>query len=291
MFIVPAMNTHMWQYPATQESVRRLQSWGIRVLPTGTGDLACGEHGEGRMLEPDAIMEQVGTAFPASPSAAAGKRILVTAGGTREPIDTVRYIGNLSTGHTAASLTETLTRKGHRVTWLGAEHALRPKSAAHVETYVTYADLAASLRRLLASQHFDLVIHAAAVSDFSVERIESQGQTRTVTGAKLPSSAALTLHLKPNPKLLDQLRGWSLNPEVAVIGFKLTDSADPQQHLQAIDRLFEKSGVNAVVHNDLNEMRDGRHPFRLHTPGRGLYACADPVELSHCIEHLLEKMP
>lgn len=290
MFIVPAMNTHMWQYPATRESVRRLESWGIRVLPTGTGDLACGEYGEGRMLEPDDILAQVGAAFPGR-EAAAGKRILVTAGGTREPIDSVRYIGNLSTGRTAAALTDALTRKGHRVTWLGAGQALRPRFAAHEETYVTYADLEASLRRLLASQPFDLVVHAAAVSDFSVERIESQGQSSTVADAKLPSSSGLTLHLRPNPKLLDQLRGWSQNPDVQVIGFKLTDSADPQRQLEAIERLLGKAGVNAVVHNDLNEMRDGRHPFRLHTPGRGTYACADPVELAHCIEHLLEKMP
>ncbi|MGH8034577.1 MAG: bifunctional phosphopantothenoylcysteine decarboxylase/phosphopantothenate--cysteine ligase CoaBC, partial [Lysobacterales bacterium] len=294
MFIAPAMNTHMWLYPATQDSVRRLQSWGIRVLPTGTGDLACGEYGEGRMLEPEAILEHVRPALLRS-TPAAGMRILITAGGTREPIDSVRYIGNLSTGRTAAALAETLSQKGHQVTWLGADQAVRPQKADRMETYITYADLSASLERLLQSQRFDLVIHAAAVSDFSVDRIESQGKSTTVvkeklpmtklSSTKLPSNVALTLHLKPNPKLLDKLRTWSINPDIRVIGFKLTDTADQQQQLQAIARLFEAAGVHAVVHNDLHEMREGQHPFWLHTSGRDSLPAADPVELASRIEH------
>ena len=290
MFIVPAMNTRMWLYPATQESIRRLQSWGIRVLPTAEGDLACGEIGAGRMLEPEAVLEFIDAAHR-SQQAWRGKRVLITAGGTREPIDSVRYIGNLSTGQTACVLAEALTRTGHQVTWLGAEHAARPQHVGRVETYVTFAELAAQLKRLLSGQVFDVVVHAAAVGDFSVERIERNGAPGPMAATKLPSDSALTLHLKPNPKLLDQLRTWSANPAIQIIGFKLTDGADQEQQARAISRLFDAAGVDAVVHNDLEEIRGGKHPFRVHTSAGDPLPCAGHVELANRIEHLLEKMP
>lgn len=290
MFIVPAMNTRMWLYPATQESVRRLQSWGVRVLPTAEGDLACGEFGAGRMLEPEAILEFIAGACQ-NQQATGGKRVLITAGGTREPIDSVRYIGNLSTGRTACLLAEALGRKGHQVTWLGAEHAIRPQAVGRVETYVTFAQLAAQLQRLLSSHAFDLVIHAAAVGDFAVDRVELDGATVAAAGAKIPSDAPLALHLKPNPKLLDRLHAWSTNPDIQVIGFKLTDGASLEQRLQAISRLFDAARVDAVVHNDLRDMRDGQHPFQLHTAAGDRLSCAGQAELAKRIEHLMEKMP
>ena len=122
MFVIPAMNTHMWNYPATRQSVARLNEWGVHVLPTAAGDLACGETGEGRMLEPEQILERIDSlvAFQGQARVKNGaKRILITGGGTREPIDSVRYIGNHSTGRTAAVLADELAGAGHEVTWLG----------------------------------------------------------------------------------------------------------------------------------------------------------------------------
>jgi len=287
MFIVPAMNTHMWRYPATQESVRRLQSWGIHVLPGAEGDLACGEFGAGRMLEPEDIMRHI-AAMTAAAAPRKARRILITAGGSREPIDSVRYIGNLSSGRTAAALTDALAGQGHAVTWLGACSAIRPRLACREETYVSYDDLATALRRLLGEQSFDVVIQAAAVSDFSVDRIERDGDSSSVPDSKLPSSGGMSLHLKPNPKLLAQLRSWSANPDIRIIGFKLTHGADQDERMRAITALFTKAGVNAVVHNDLGDIRDGRHPFALHTSPADAVACADSKELADHIERLLE---
>jgi phosphopantothenoylcysteine synthetase/decarboxylase len=242
------------------------------------------------MLEPEAILEFIDNAS-CSGKATVGKRVLITAGGTREPIDAVRYIGNISTGQTACALAEALTRKGHQVTWLGAEHVVRPHAVGRVETYVTFAELTAPLKHLLSGQAFDVVVHAAAVGDFSVDRIERDGTPGPIPATKLPSGSAVTLHLKPNPKLLDQLRDWSVNPAIQVIGFKLTDGADQAQQLQAISHLFDAARLDAVVHNDLHDMRDGQHPFELHTVTGDRLPCAGHAELARHIEDMMEKMP
>jgi len=289
MFIVPAMNTHMWRYPATQENVQRLQSWGIQVLPGAEGDLACGEFGAGRMLEPEDIMQRIESLTRRR--SGHGRKILITAGGTREPIDPVRYIGNSSTGRTAAALADGLAQRGHSVTWLGAVNAIRPRFADHLETFVSYEDLANQLPRLLVAQNFGAVIQAAAVSDYSVEHIELDGKSCPVSEEKLSSDGRLSLHLKANPKLLPQLRGWSANPDILVIGFKLTFGANPDDRLLAVQRLFDTGDAHAVVHNDLTEIADGRHPYTLFTsPGHSL-PCADSAELAVQIDRLLENIP
>lgn len=286
MFVVPAMNTHMWEYPATRASVRKLSDWGIQVLPTAQGDLACGEFGAGRMLEPEQILALIKPYL--SGRTAQPLRILLTAGGTREPIDSVRYIGNHSSGRTAAALADALSERGHEVSYLGAVNALRPLSACVQHSFASYQDLASELQVLLSSQHFDLVIQAAAVSDFSVDHIEPAGQA-ALTKAKLSSGDGITLHLKPNAKLLDQLRGWSANEDIRIIAFKLTDGADDAARALAIGRLLAQAGVHAVVHNDLGEIRDGRHPYSLHTSPAKALACANSAELSARIIEWLEE--
>jgi phosphopantothenoylcysteine decarboxylase/phosphopantothenate--cysteine ligase len=292
MLIVPAMNTQMWNYPATRDSLARLQSWGAKVLQPAAGALACGEQGEGRMLEVDEILQQVDAALRAGPGKG-GQRILVTAGGTREPIDSVRFIGNMSTGSTAARLCDALLKAGHEVVWLGAESAHRPTLPCEQLSYVSFKDLQGSLEQLLSSQHWDAVIHAAAVSDYSVAAIE-QGDTVLAAGdnelAKLASDGEIRLRLQPNLKLLDALRGWSKNPECRIIGFKLTDTADVQQRLKAVRRLFERASVDAVVHNDLQDIRQNHHPFTLHlSPGQS-EACADVEALGRCLDHTLREL-
>ncbi|HET6565878.1 MAG TPA: bifunctional phosphopantothenoylcysteine decarboxylase/phosphopantothenate--cysteine ligase CoaBC [Xanthomonadales bacterium] len=284
MIVVPAMNTHMWNYPATRDSIAKLQSWGVQVLQPAAGALACGEQGDGRMLEVDEILDRVDSILQAR---ATGKRILVTAGGTREPIDSVRYIGNMSTGGTAAKLCDALIAAGHEVTWLGAPSAQRPALPCEQVSYTSFKDLQASLQQLLSGQHFDAVIHAAAVSDYSVAAIE-QGENTVAPGhAKLASDGEITLKLQPNPKLLDALRGWSQNPGVRIIGFKLTDTADPAMRMAAVARLFERASVDAVVHNDLREISNGSHPFTLHIAPGQAENCADVAGLARCLNRLI----
>lgn len=290
MVIVPAMNTRMWRYPATQESVSRMKQWGIHVFPVGNGELACGEQGEGRMLEPAVILQMVERlmAFDRQPP---GKRILVTAGGTRERIDSVRYIGNKSSGRTSARLTDELTRAGHKVTWLGAEDAIKPGLRCEVLAFQDFKDLALQLKTQLATSHYDMVIHAAAVSDFSVASILSkQGDAIDHRQGKVSSGSDVLLQLKRNPKLLDQIKSWSKNPQVSLIGFKLTDTGDLQQRRSAIKKQFDDSKVDAVVHNDLSEMKDNAHPFCLYKPGKEPVQCVDSEALAIIINNMVEKI-
>lgn len=294
MVIVPAMNTHMWNYPATQESLAKLQAWGVKLLQPTAGALACGEQGEGRMLEVDEILRQVDgllqTTQQATQAPLNGKRILVTAGGTREPIDSVRYIGNMSTGATAASLCDSLLRAGHEVVWLGAASAKRPGMPCEQLSYVSFSDLQTSLEQLLGSRDWDVVIHAAAVSDYSVAAIEQGDMTYAAGQAKLASDAELCLRLQPNPKLLDALRGWSRNAAVRIIGFKLTHTDDPGKRAAAVGQLFERAGVDAVVHNDLGEIQSGRHPFALHTAPGQVETCTSVEQLGRCLDRVIGEL-
>jgi phosphopantothenoylcysteine decarboxylase/phosphopantothenate--cysteine ligase len=290
MVIVPAMNTRMWRYPATQESVARLKQWGIHVFPVGKGELACGEQGEGRMLEPAEILQMV-ERLMAYDRQLPGKRILITAGGTRERIDSVRYIGNKSSGRTSARLADELSGAGHKVTWLGAEDAIKPESRCEMLSFHDFEDLALQLKTQLATNHYDMVIHAAAVSDFSVASVLSkQGEAMDHRQGKLSSGSDVMLQLKRNPKLLDRIKSWSKNPQVSLIGFKLTDTGDLQQRLAAIEKQFGDSKVDAVVHNDLSEMTDKAHPFCLYKPGKKPLQCVDSVALAITINSMLEKI-
>jgi phosphopantothenoylcysteine decarboxylase/phosphopantothenate--cysteine ligase len=292
MFIVPAMNTHMWNYPATQASIQTLGGWGIHVLATADGDLACGEFGAGRMLEPEAIMAAIAPHFPGR--TVRPKHILITAGGTREPIDAVRYIGNHSTGRTASALADSLISRGHLVSFLVAENAMRPSLPCQIHPFSSYQDLSTELQRTLGQQHFDWVIHAAAVSDFSVDRIEQPGKDgnakEKLSSEKLSSADPLTLHLKPNAKLLQQLRHWSANTAVRIIGFKLTSTSDQASRVKAVKDLFDNAGVDAVVHNDLEEIRCGSHRYTLYSSPAAALDCANSTELNAGIEQLLEEL-
>ncbi len=285
-FIVPAMNTHMWDYPATQENLATLKSWGIHVLPTAEGELACGEHGAGRMLEPEAIRHSIESimAFDGA-GRPAGKRLLVTGGGTREPIDAVRYIGNHSSGRTAATLADELCRLGHEVTWLGGAGAIEPSGKVAREHYSSFVDLDLQLQRLLGSGNFDGVIHAAAVSDFSVDRI---GDEPGAVSGKLGSSDVLSLSLKPNPKLLERLRDYAQNPDLRVVGFKLTSGADDSAARAAVQRLFRNGSSDLVVHNDLNGISAGHHSFELHRPDGSRRPAENHRELARQLAEFLE---
>lgn len=260
-FVVPAMNTHMWDYPATRDNVERLKRWGVHVLPTASGDLACGETGAGRMLEPEDIRDRIESVLAFDERQEGRRRVLVTGGGTREPIDAVRFIGNRSTGRTAAALADALQARGFAVTWLGGAGAAKPRDAGVRQArYETFDDLSRQLEHLLGEYRFDAVVHAAAVSDFSIDRA---GALSGAEARKLGSESAVNLALKPNPKLLRRLRGWSVDRDLCVVGFKLTVNADDAARDAAVGRLFEGGACDLVVHNDLADIDERRHPFRV----------------------------
>ena len=285
--IAPAMNPAMWAHAATTASVDKLRSWGVRFLAVGLGRTACGETGEGRLAEPAEIVSAVEAAL-ARP--ARRLRVLITSGGTTEPIDGVRVLTNTSTGRTGAGLAAHLARRGHEVVLLRACTAAPAGGGVREETFFTYADLDAALSRLLGGESFDAVIHAAAVGDFGVEAVVAGGVSRPPGRTKLESGPGpLVLHLQPRAKLLATLRARSRNPQVLVVAFKLTAGADAAAVHVAVTRLFERGEADLVVHNDLARRGDGDDfPAAIHQPGDvPAVRCATRTQLSADLEQLM----
>ena len=270
--VAPAMNPAMWAHPATRAGVEKLRGWGVTFLPVARGRLACGDEGEGRMIEPDEILAGIRAALPRSgvnarpdmPASAPRHRILVTAGGTEEPVDAVRTLTNFSTGRTGAMIAQHLHAAGHDVTLLRA-HRAAAADRVRTETFVSFADLRDALERLLRGEHFDAVVHAAAVSDYSVAGLRVNGSPVAAGSGKIGTAKDVAIQLAPNPKLVDHLRGWSRNPDLRVIAFKLTKGADAVTAKAAVDALFAHSRADAVLHNDLAAVdpATGRFPATL----------------------------
>lgn len=255
--IAPAMNDKMWHHPATQNSVAKLSGWGLEFLESGSGALACGEVGDGRLMEPDEIISAVERRFLSLRINSNSLRVLVTSGGTKEPIDGVRSISNFSSGNTGVTIAEHFARRGHAVTLLRASDSA---SSALVpwKQYTTFNDLADLLKSELA-QAYDVVIHAAAVSDYSVASLTSAGGEVLSQSGKVSSDGGLTIWLKENPKLLDNLRSWSSNPDMKLISFKLTNGSSEEDRKRNVQALMERTNPDWVVQNDLTEISDSQH--------------------------------
>lgn len=253
--IAPAMNTAMYLHPVTQSSIQKLKSLGVEILETASGVLACGEVGWGRLLEPDFIVQDIqsrlGKAAPAadqevSMTTKKPMKVLVTSGGTQEPLDLVRVITNKSTGATGAAIADTLVSFGFDVTYVHAENAKLPQADCHKASFTSFRDLQETLWTLLQDPDYKAVIHLAAVSDYSPAEVADH---------KISSDESeMILRLKRNPKLVDQFREMAKNPKLRVIAFKLTAQANSNAQKAAVEKLFSHSHANLVVQNDTSEM-------------------------------------
>jgi phosphopantothenoylcysteine decarboxylase/phosphopantothenate--cysteine ligase len=157
------MNTRMWQHPATQANVATLRERGVQFVGPAEGELAEGEEGVGRMAEPEEIHARVEELLRGEPGPLRGKRVVVSAGGTREPLDAVRYVGNRSSGRMGVALAEEAERRGAEVTLLAAHLAVSPPIGVMLVETPTAADLE---REALARADADVIVMAAAVSDY-----------------------------------------------------------------------------------------------------------------------------
>jgi len=163
VLVAPAMNTRMWEHPATQENLATVRARGVHVVGPAAGELAEGEEGVGRMAEPEEIHARVESLLGAAEGLLTGKRVLVSAGGTREPLDAVRYVGNRSSGRMGVALAEEAARRGAEVTLLAANLGVpAPHGVTLVET-PTAADLEREAR---ARADADVIVMAAAVADY-----------------------------------------------------------------------------------------------------------------------------
>ncbi len=198
--------------------------------------------------------------------------VLVTAGGTEEPIDGVRRLVNSSTGATGLVIAERLRNHGAEVLLLHSERVDTSGFQGEKAAFLTFGDLSGALRNLLASRHFDAVIHLAAVSDYHLAGIEVDGETlETGDRGKIGTGHELLLRLAPNPKLIDGLRGWSCNPELRVVGFKLTDEENADNRRAKVETLLQRGVADFVVHNDINEITNEQHAATVYST-RGVLA-------------------
>src|SRR5712691_9398659 len=162
LLLAPAMNPRMWASPATRANVESLVTRGVELIGPDEGELAEGEWGVGRMAEPEEIFALV-QALLGEVGPLAGKHVLVSAGGTREPIDSVRFVGNRSSGRMGVALAEEARRRGAQVTLLAANLTVPPPVGVDVVATPSASDLA---REALARADADLVLMAAAVADY-----------------------------------------------------------------------------------------------------------------------------
>ena len=234
----PAMNVRMWQHAATQRNVARLRTDGVTVLEPDEGAMACGEFGPGRLPEPAAILREIeallGTSSPPA-GRLRGKRVLVTAGPTHEPIDPVRYIANRSSGRQGFAIAEALARLGAEVT-LVAGPVTQPTPAGVTRIDVeTAQDMANAVARSLA---VDAAVMVAAVGDWRAEP-----EAHKIKKGDAPPQLALT----ENPDILATLARSPRRPAL-LIGF----AAETEQVIDHATAKRARKGVDWIVANDVS---------------------------------------
>jgi phosphopantothenoylcysteine decarboxylase/phosphopantothenate--cysteine ligase len=233
----PAMNVRMWEHPATQANAAALAERGVELLGPAEGELAEGEHGPGRMVEPEELFarcqELLGQTGPL-----AGKRVIVSAGGTREPIDLVRFVGNRSSGRMGAAVAAEAKRRGAEVTLVYANGVAPAPAGVEVVPAPTAADLG---REMLARADADVVVMAAAVSDYRPGNPES--------GKRPKDKEPWTITLEPTDDVLAELGRRKRNGQI-LVGFAAEGSEDGLE--RARGKLANKNG-NLFVYNDVSQ--------------------------------------
>ncbi len=239
VLVAPAMNVHMWEHPAVIENVNKLASRGVTFVEPGTGQLACGYVGKGRLAEPDEIVEAI-VSMLAGPKPLAGRRVLVTAGGTVERIDPVRYITNDSSGKMGFAVAETARDRGAEVTLVcGRTDAEIPNGVHVVKVDSAMQMYDAVMARLPVT---DVVVKAAAVADYRPARREEHKIKKT--------TESLNLELVRNPDILLAVGEWKSGQadksKLFVIGFA---AETMEVEKQALDKLNRKKCDLIVANN------------------------------------------
>lgn len=259
--IAPAMNVNMWSHPATQANLELLRQRKVEIVAPGSGELACGMVGDGRLAEPVDIANYVMRLMQRTTDLN-GETILITAGGTREPIDAVRFIGNRSSGKMGFALAEAAVERGARVILVFASVAVPVPAGCEQVHVTTAAEMEQAV--LVALPQASAVIMAAAVSDYHVATPAQQ---------KLKKVESFTLHLNQTPDILRQVV-QKKNPDTRVVGF----AAETEHLLEEGRRKLRDKGVDILVANDVSQPGSG---FESDENAAVLLTATEEVVLQH----------
>ncbi|MBE0429858.1 MAG: bifunctional phosphopantothenoylcysteine decarboxylase/phosphopantothenate--cysteine ligase CoaBC [Thermoleophilia bacterium] len=238
VIVCPAMNSRMWNHPAVRENVQTLARRGVIMVSPEAGDLACGEQGEGRLADVQRIFQEVDAALaPASSNDFAGRRIIITAGATREPIDSVRYVSNRSSGRMGFAMARAARRRGARVTVIAANCSLEREPGVRCIDVSTSEEMRAALNRELDVN--DVLIMSAAVADYKV----LPGGTPGKIERKLKND----LKLVPTADIVSSFRKGS--DRRLTVGFAAEYGRENME--RAREKLKEKN-LDMIVFNDVS---------------------------------------
>jgi phosphopantothenoylcysteine decarboxylase / phosphopantothenate---cysteine ligase len=232
--VAPAMNVNMWDHPATRANLEILKKRGVRIVEPGTGYLACGMTGPGRLAENESIVAATLEALGASQELA-GETVLISAGPTREKIDPVRYLTNRSSGRMGYALAEAALRRGARVLLVSGPTALTPPGAAEITRVESAEEMRQAVLRLLPQA--TIVIKTAAVSDYRPKATASQ---------KIKRSGPMTLELEPTVDILSEIARNKQSQ--LIVGF----AAETQNALENARKKLTSKSLDAIVVNDVS---------------------------------------
>ncbi|SFL37615.1 Phosphopantothenate-cysteine ligase [Loktanella salsilacus] len=238
VMMAPAMNVRMWDHPATQRNLAVLQGDGVSFVGPDVGDMACGEHGPGRLAEPAAILAAIQSHFASGPLS--GKHIIVTSGPTHEPIDPVRYIANRSSGAQGTAIAQALVALGAQVTFVTGPASVPPPTGVTLVKVETAQQMKDAVMAALPAQS---AVFAAAVADWRVANAGTQKIKKTAGG--LPA-----LEFAENPDILATVSSLdaAMRPAL-VVGF----AAETQDVTELAREKRARKGCDWIVANDVSD--------------------------------------
>ncbi len=244
--VAPAMNDRMYADAATQANLETLRSRGVEVIEPEEGKLASrGEYGRGRLSDPEQLLARVEAALPAGNRPWDGLRVLVTAGGTREPIDPVRFIGNRSSGRMGIALAAAAAKRGAEVTLIAANVSLPTPAGVRRIDVETAAELARAAEEEFSATH--VLLMAAAPADF---------RAASAAGEKLKRQGSLDLHLEPTEDILAALSAKRVEGQT-IVGFAAEAADNRDDAVERARGKLQRKGADLIVFNDVSNPEIG----------------------------------
>jgi len=279
LLLAPAMNVNMWRHPATARNVEILSGRGAHWVGPDAGELACGWEGEGRMSDPARIAAAARALL--GPRDLSGVHVLVTAGGTREPVDAVRYLGNRSSGKMGYAVARQAARRGAEVVLVSGPSSLPTPSGVRRVDVGTALEMREAVLREVADA--DVVVKAAAVADFR----PAEAPTRKIRKEDLAEGAGLSIELVRNPDILAEL--CREKGRRVVVGF----AAESHDVIASARRKIARKGCDLLVANDVSQSDSGfdvdRNTVSFVWPG-GDVESLPPLGKDDVAGHLLDRV-